>query len=858
MALRNTAFVIKEIFLRRKLSFIFFRYRYLLRYILIGLGSLVFEILIITLLNGMHLLSEYNYVVILTGFVAGVLFAFALNAKINFPVPKNRNLRTFRVFLAISILAFVINLLLLEFILKPFIILDYSKLRFVTAAIVFMLSYTLHRRFTFVDIKNVGIAVYMKASENIPLIKSKTGFFPDFIHLDLVDKTYNSKAEDVDVSVGERVSKEWPLTKKMIHIMSKRPSEWIHKVQQYADFIIFHFENDENTDDLIKLCKSYKKKVGISIMHNTNVDPLIKYLKDIDVVQVLGINKPGESHQHFDPTALDKLSILNSLKDKYGFDICFDGGIRLSNIKQINAKYIVSGSTVLTAQDSKKAMYHLKTGARYYLGEDIDMKEFLNREIRNVLSSLDFVQSGTLVGSFPKSRGLEGVSDIDIVVIVDELNKKKFDKIVNEFSLLKDAIKADYGYDTIINTTFGPLKFNKEKTVVFHLMIYDIASHIEHCKQSPFTCLDWQTSRYFIKKPMTAFYKVSVLQPNHFFNARRSISEYMKDIQSDVVSFRQYKFTGNRVSEVKLMKKMDNRDHFEFMYHIMKYLMLNYIKLHYKENKDINNEKILEEYFSLSPSNKKRHVKYFEKLKEMKKSSSFPEWSEEYRNELKSFLLDFEIQFKERFDSNAKKLIFVRHQRTLLNKPNLFLGQKLDPGIISTKKHELRKISEKLGEVRIDKIYSSPLRRCLETVNLIKPQLGIDSIVVDDGIKEMNYGAMDGKSLDDLKKEYPEIVSGWKNKADPRFPQGENTHDVIQRVNHFLDACNENALVCSHNVIIRSLIGSQLGIPMHKWYKISVPHLEPIELIKTNHNYYLNLTKEQEDVIMSKVDLGDN
>ena len=40
--------------------------------------------------------------------------------------------------------------------------------------------------------------------------------------------------------------------------------------------------------------------------------------------------------------------------------------------------------------------------------------------------------------------------------------------------------------------TFGPLKFNDDKTIVFHIMIYDIEGHRKHVLESPFTCLDWE------------------------------------------------------------------------------------------------------------------------------------------------------------------------------------------------------------------------------------------------------------------------------------------------------------------------------------------------------------------------------
>ena len=37
-----------------------------------------------------------------------------------------------------------------------------------------------------------------------------------------------------------------------------------------------------------------------------------------------------------------------------------------------------------------------------------------------------------------------------------------------------------------------------------------------------------------------------------------------------------------------------------------------------------------------------------------------------------------------------------------------------------------------------------------------------------------------------FKKKYPKIAACWNKGKDERFPEGENTNDVIKRVNKFL------------------------------------------------------------------------
>ena len=64
------------------------------------------------------------------------------------------------------------------------------------------------------------------------------------------------------------------------------------------------------------------------------------------------------------------------------------------------------------------------------------------------------------------NNDLSGISDIDIVVICNTLNEKIFNKCINSFKKL-DLDKCGLkNYNLKINSTFGPLKFDKPNTVL--------------------------------------------------------------------------------------------------------------------------------------------------------------------------------------------------------------------------------------------------------------------------------------------------------------------------------------------------------------------------------------------------------
>jgi len=548
----------------KKINYLVFRFRYFIIYVVIGLTSILVELLVIASIEN---LFSTLYLKLFLGFMVGMIFSFVLNLKLNFDIPKEKSLRTFRLFVFISFCAFIINLLLIKqvFPLFGFVNYNYIPLRFISAGLLFMITYTLHRRFTFRDVKQVGIAIYLSDSEDIGLIYSKVSIYPDFLHIDLVDKTFNKNAAEIDVTKGADINQYWPYTKKMTHIMSRTPSHWIDKVAYFSDYIIIHSEIDEDVGKLIAQIKSRGKKAGISIMYKTPIASIMPFLKEVDLVQILAIEKPGFSNQHLQKKALTRLHQLTLLRDKYNFEICFDGGLKPTNIHKINAKYIVSGSAVLNSKNVIETIHTMKTSGRYYFNKDEDLKAFLAKSILDTLNAIEFVKSGTIVGSFVDKPGIEGLSDVDIVVIVDKLNKSKFEHILTRFKELKPVIELNFDKKVLINTCFGPLKFNVGDNIVLHLMVYDIEGHKLHCLMSPFTCYDWQRSDTFVKKHMSELYAICGLSVSDFFNSRRSINDYIKDIEARRISYRKYTFDDNgALSEKIKYKTMNNKDIFEF------------------------------------------------------------------------------------------------------------------------------------------------------------------------------------------------------------------------------------------------------------------------------------------------------
>ena len=117
-----------------------------------------------------------------------------------------------------------------------------------------------------------------------------------------------------------------------------------------ADIITIHPEATDNLAESIKHIKSLKKKVGVSLNPNTEINIIENELKNVDLVLVMSVY-PGFGGQKFIPDVIKKIELLKKLKDdkNYEYDIEVDGGINFSNSKDVinaGANILVSGTTI--------------------------------------------------------------------------------------------------------------------------------------------------------------------------------------------------------------------------------------------------------------------------------------------------------------------------------------------------------------------------------------------------------------------------------------------------------------------------------------------------------------------------------
>ncbi|ATC64736.1 hypothetical protein CMV30_12620 [Nibricoccus aquaticus] len=447
------------------------------------------------------------------------------------------------------------------------------------------------------------------------------------------------------------------------------------------------------------------------------------------------------------------------------------------------------------------------------------------------LGEIPGIRSVTFTGSFVEKPGLTGISDIDVIVIVDALTEEIFSACRKATTAISPALLGLPSHQLRINDTFGPLKFDEPGLVVVHLMIYDLQGHREHVLKSPFTCLDWERSTHVLGSSLRDIYPVLALFPRHFLDARRSLNNYLDDLAAGSISFRRYEFSSSGCCEQAERLNLDPRHQGEYAYHIVNNLVANYAKLVAGRNHKLSQQEFFAFWRDYLPACIP-FIEWFSKIAAIKqeRECSFPVDTISHTRE---FITAFADHLNDTWQRRATRHLFLRHGKTALNDGS-FLGQRRDPGILT--------LPPPLA-ARPSRIFSSPAIRCQTTAAALAPAVFIE---VDPRLHEIDYGSAEGLSIAKLRTERPELFAAWSRHEDPRFPGGENTSDVHERLQSFIAGLDERpSLVVSHNVVLRCLLGAGLNIPRHQWHLIPVDHLETVALLRLDGRSYLDLTPEQ-------------
>jgi broad specificity phosphatase PhoE len=166
---------------------------------------------------------------------------------------------------------------------------------------------------------------------------------------------------------------------------------------------------------------------------------------------------------------------------------------------------------------------------------------------------------------------------------------------------------------------------------------------------------------------------------------------------------------------------------------------------------------------------------------------------------------------------------FIRHGETEWNAEGRLCGR-TDVPLSEVGRRQAQLLAARLEAVPVEALYSSPLGRALETARQIGLAIGHES-VVDRRLVELNYGAWEGRTFDEIKRSTPAAYRDWD--ADPARlapPEGETGLQLVERLTPFLAELalrhqQGKVVVVCHKTVCRLLACHIMGISPAEYRK---------------------------------------
>ena len=164
------------------------------------------------------------------------------------------------------------------------------------------------------------------------------------------------------------------------------------------------------------------------------------------------------------------------------------------------------------------------------------------------------------------------------------------------------------------------------------------------------------------------------------------------------------------------------------------------------------------------------------------------------------------------------RIILVRHGETDWNRELRIQGGSSDTPLNEKGRRQAEDLALRLNRDRIQAVYSSPLKRALETAETIARyhQLGV---VVEPLLREIEAGTLEGVTAGELGKRFSELLT--QDGVSKKIPGGESLTELQQRCWGCIEQISRkhtdgDLVVVSHYFTILSIICSALMLPLSR------------------------------------------
>jgi broad specificity phosphatase PhoE len=192
------------------------------------------------------------------------------------------------------------------------------------------------------------------------------------------------------------------------------------------------------------------------------------------------------------------------------------------------------------------------------------------------------------------------------------------------------------------------------------------------------------------------------------------------------------------------------------------------------------------------------------------------------------------------------ELILARHGETEWNVEEVFRGR-IDVELNQNGIKQAELLAEYLSELKIEAVYSSPLKRALKTAEAVARRHRL-RVETNPGLNDCDFGQWQGLSLREVKDKYKKLYRQWAESPQlVKIPGGESLEGVRERalkvVNGVIAKHSGAVVLVAHRVVNKVLICALLGLDNSHFWNIrqdvggtTVFNYEKGRFVLTRHN----------------------
>lgn len=204
------------------------------------------------------------------------------------------------------------------------------------------------------------------------------------------------------------------------------------------------------------------------------------------------------------------------------------------------------------------------------------------------------------------------------------------------------------------------------------------------------------------------------------------------------------------------------------------------------------------------------------------------------------------------------KVIMVRHGETDWNVEGRFLGS-ADRMLTEKGRRQASYAKKALQNVKIDAIYSSPMKRAYETGWIIRGERDLE-IITSAKLREIDCGLWEGMTGEEVERKYPGQINLWGNSPEKLVIDGGETFQEVQNriLTIFWEIVNENrgktVLITSHMICLTLLMLKFSGKEIKDIWNVKPLANAALNILEIDENDQVKIVSWSDDSFVPEED----